>query len=128
MAEHLSTIEDVATLEIPYDLVQPLEIPYDLTLVTIYVNPVIPLTINVPTLFPYMDTKAVPWIYYSMVYIHGKKIQDEPFETKEPTINITGTRGVTRSGRIFALVPLMNDNVGTSSKNKGKQTEINQQG
>lgn len=128
VAEHLSTIEYVATLEIPYDLVQPLEIPYDLTLMTISVNSVVPLTIVVPSPFPYEDTKEVPWIYDSIVYIHGQKVQDEPLATKEPTFNITETGGVTRNGRIFAPVPPVNDNGGTSGQDRGKQIENSQQG
>lgn len=60
VAEHLSTGEDVATLEIPYDQVQPLEIPYDLSPMTILVDPVIPLSITIPTSFLYGAAKAVP--------------------------------------------------------------------
>lgn len=126
VAEHLSTIEDVATLEILYDQVQPLEIPYDLSPMTISVDPVVPLTIKVPTHFLYGDTKAVLWSYDSTIYMHGQKVQEEPLAIKEPTINITGTAGVTRSGRIFALVPPTIDNGGTASQDKGKQIERNQ--
>lgn len=94
---------------------------------TIIVDPVIPLTITVPTPFPFVDTKAVPWIYDSTVYIHGKKVQDDPLEIQEPIINITGPRGVTRSERIFAPMPPTIDNGGASSQNKGKQIGANQQ-
>lgn len=38
---------------------------------TIYVNPVVPLVIIVPAMFPFDDTKEVPLIYDSTVYIHG---------------------------------------------------------
>ena len=105
VAEHLSTIEDVATFTIPYDQVQPLEIPYDLSPMTISVDPIIPLTITIPTPFPYGDTKAVSWISDSIIYIHGQKVQDEPLAIKEPIININEIGGVTRSERIFASVP-----------------------
>lgn len=53
LVEHLSTIEEVATLEILYDQIQPLEIPYDLTPITISVDLIIPLIIIMPTPFPY---------------------------------------------------------------------------
>lgn len=128
MAEHLSTIEDVAMLEILYDQVQPLQISYDLTSMTIFVDPVIPLTINVPSPFPYKHIKTVSCIYDSIVYIHGEKVQDEPLVAKEPAINITGTWGVARSEIIFVPVPHTIDNGGTSSQGKVKQIEGNQHG
>lgn len=126
LEEHLSTIEDVATLEIPYDQLQPLQIPYDFIPMTISIDPVIPLTIIILAFFPYEDTKAVPWIYDSTIYIHGQKVQDEPLASKELTINIIGTWGVIRRERIFALVPPTTDNGGVSSQDKGKHIEGNQ--
>lgn len=36
--EHFSSSEDVSTLEIPYDQVQPFQIPYDLSSMTIFIN------------------------------------------------------------------------------------------
>lgn len=69
MVEHISASEDVATLEIPYDQIQPLQIPYDMSLMTIFVNPIVLLVIIVPTPFPYEDTKAMPWIYDSIIYL-----------------------------------------------------------
>lgn len=99
VAEHLPTIEDVVTLEITYYQVEPLEIMYDLTPMIIHVGSVVPLTIIVPTPFPYENMKAVPWIYDSVVYINGHKVEDEPFASKEITVNITGIGGVSRSGR-----------------------------
>lgn len=127
VAKHLSTIEDIATLEIPYDQVEPLEIPYDLTLMTIKIDPVVPLTTTLPTHFPYVDTMTVSCIYDSIVYFQRKKVQDEPLEITEPLANITGTGGVNRSGRIFAPVPHTTDNGGTSSQDKGKQVKSDQQ-
>ena len=70
LVEHLSTIEEVATLKIPYDQVQPLEINYDLTPMTISVDPITHLTIIIPTPFPYENTKEVPWIYDSTLTNH----------------------------------------------------------
>lgn len=128
LVEHLSTIEEVATLEKIYYQTKPLKIPYDLTPMTISVDPTTTLTITMPTPFPYENTKAIPWIYDSTVYIHGCKIEDEPLESKEPTINIVGTWGVTRSGRVFAPVPPINENGGASNQGKGKQVKSNEQG
>lgn len=93
----------------------------------IYIDPVVPLIITIPTHFPYEDTKEIPWTYDSTVYIHGQKVQDEPLASKEPAINIVGTWGVTRSRRIFAPVPSTNDNGGNACQDKGKQIESNQQ-
>lgn len=62
MLEHLSTSEDVATLKVPYDQVQPLEIPYDLSQMTISMDLVVHLTI----------------------------IVEEPLAIKEPIGNIIG--------------------------------------
>ncbi|KAI5389879.1 hypothetical protein KIW84_075258 [Lathyrus oleraceus] len=123
----MSTSEDVATIEIPYDEVHPLQIPYDLSPMTTSANPIAHLVIIVPSLFPFEDTKAVPWIYDSTVYIQGHKVQEEPVEINEPMVNITRTGGVIRSGRIFAPVPPVIDNSGTSDQEKGKQVESNQQ-
>lgn len=60
IVEHLSISEDVATLEIPYDQVQPLQIPYDMSPMTICDNPFVPLLISVHRSFPFKETKVVP--------------------------------------------------------------------
>ncbi|XP_050896795.1 uncharacterized protein LOC127103590 [Lathyrus oleraceus] len=85
-----STKEDVSTLEIPYDEVPPLQIPYDFSQLTLSTNPVTSIIITVPVPFPYVDTKAVPWVYDTSVYIHGQKIQEEPLKSSDPMINIIG--------------------------------------
>lgn len=69
-----STIEEVSTLEIPYDEVVPLQIPYNLYQMTLSVTSFTPMVITVPTPFLYNDTKAIPWVYDSEVYIHGQKM------------------------------------------------------
>lgn len=51
VVEHRSSSEDVATLEIPYDQVQPLKISYDLSPMTLSDNLVTPLLVIVPTHF-----------------------------------------------------------------------------
>lgn len=45
--------------------------------------------------------------------------------SKETTVNITRTGGVTRTRRIFTLVPPVIDNGGTLSQDKGKQVVSN---
>ncbi|XP_050920473.1 uncharacterized protein LOC127138115 [Lathyrus oleraceus] len=120
VVDYPSIKEDVSTLEIPYDEVPPLQIPYDFSQLTLSTNHVTPIIIKVPTPFPYVDTKAVPWVYDTSVYIHGQKIQEEQLKSSDPMINITGTGGITRSGRIFAptLTPIGTINPSTSDKGK----------
>ncbi|XP_050890912.1 uncharacterized protein LOC127096377 [Lathyrus oleraceus] len=122
-----STKEDVSTLEIPYDEVPPLQIPYDFSQLTLSTNPVTPIIITVPTPFPYVDTKAVPWMYDTSVYIHGQKIQEEALKYSDPMINITGTSGITRSGRIFSPTPTPIGTINPSTSDKGKQIDGAQQ-
>ncbi|XP_050877316.1 uncharacterized protein LOC127081075 [Lathyrus oleraceus] len=122
-----STKEDVSTVEIPYDEVPPLQIPYDFSQLTLLTNPITPIVITVPTPFPYVDTKAVPWMYDTSVYIHGQKEQEEPIKSSDPMINITGTSGVTRSGRIFASTPTPIGTINPSTLDKGKQIDGAQQ-
>lgn len=71
-----STLKDLSTLKIPYDEVSPLQILYDLSQLTLSANPVAPMIITVLTSFPYDNTKAIPWVYDTLVYIHGQKIQE----------------------------------------------------
>lgn len=57
-----------------------------------------PIHLSVPTLFPYQNTKAVPWNYETTTYVGGKEICIPDTEI----VNIAGTGGMTRSGRVFA--------------------------
>lgn len=59
LINHPSTIEEVSTLEIPYDEVLPLEIPYNFSQMALSVTPITHMVITVPTFFPFNDTKAV---------------------------------------------------------------------
>lgn len=62
------------------------------------------------------------------MYLHGQK-QKEPNISSEPIINITGTGGMTRNGRIFAPAPPPEkDNVEEVAKSKGKQVVSTSQG
>ena len=116
----------MSTLNIPYDEVPSLQILYNLSQLTLSANPVTPMIITVPTPFPYNDTKEVPWVYDTSVYIYGHKIQEEPLESKDPIINIVRTGGVTRSGRIFAPAspPIVARN--PSTLDKGKKVDYTQ--
>ncbi|XP_050919835.1 uncharacterized protein LOC127137414 [Lathyrus oleraceus] len=57
-----------------------------------------PIHFRVPTLFPYQNTKAVPWNYETTTYLGGKEICIPDTEI----VNIAGAGGMTRSGRVFA--------------------------
>ncbi|XP_050915899.1 uncharacterized protein LOC127130992 [Lathyrus oleraceus] len=127
VVDYPSTKEDVSTLEIPYDEVPPLQIRYDFSQLTLLTNPVTPIIITFPTPFPHVDTKAVPWMYDTSVYIHGQKIQEEPLKSSDPMINITGTSGITRSGRIFVSTPTLIGTINPSTSDKGKQIDGAQQ-
>ncbi|XP_050875207.1 uncharacterized protein LOC127078828 [Lathyrus oleraceus] len=60
-----------------------------------------PIHFRVPTLFPYQDTKAVPWNYETTMYLGGKEICIPDTEI----VNIAGTGGMTRSGHAGVIVP-----------------------
>ena len=63
-----------------------------------------PMVIYPPIQIPYESTKAVPWNYAPAVQVGGK-----PIVLKEPdVVNIAGTSGMTRSGRIFSPEVLQN--------------------
>lgn len=70
------TLKDLSTLEIPHHEVPPLQIPYNLSQLTLSANLVGPMLITFPNLFPYDITKEVLWVYDTIVYIHGHKIQE----------------------------------------------------
>ena len=61
-----------------------------------------------PGPIPYSSDKTVPWNYGGDVYYHGVKQdcmddEDSILEKDDPDIsNITGTRKITRSGRVFS--------------------------
>ncbi|XP_050896935.1 uncharacterized protein LOC127103747 [Lathyrus oleraceus] len=122
-----STTEEVSTLEILYDEVLPMQIRYDLSPMNLSGSPIVPLVITIPMSFPFNDTKAVPWVYDSTLYIHGQRVQEDPMASNEPMASIADTGGVTRSGRTFAPVPPQIDNGGTSNQEKGNQIEVDQQ-
>ncbi|KAJ1412413.1 G-patch domain [Sesbania bispinosa] len=60
----------------------------------------IPITIQVPTSFPYKDNKAVPWRYDVEVLVGDRQVGETNVDTPNVT-NIAGVGGMTRSGRIY---------------------------
>ncbi|XP_058763854.1 uncharacterized protein LOC131637289 [Vicia villosa] len=69
------------------------------------------LVIEEPYPTPYESDKTVPWSYDTTVYINGQK--------QEPAIiNIAGTGGITRSGRVYA--PDLQEKDKNPTKDKGK--------
>lgn len=88
------------------------DIPYDEVSVKI---PITSLVIEFPTPFDYEDEKVVSWIYQPKAFKHGQ--EDQPLVINESNvISIVGPRGMTRSGRVFAL-----RNVDTSVKAKRRK-------
>ncbi|KAJ1394262.1 hypothetical protein SESBI_34365 [Sesbania bispinosa] len=63
-------------------------------------NRPIPITIQVPTSFPYKDNKAVPWRYDVEVLVGDRQVEETNVDTPNVT-NIAGVGGMTRSGRIY---------------------------
>ncbi|KAI5442169.1 hypothetical protein KIW84_011293 [Lathyrus oleraceus] len=94
---------------------------------TLSANPVAPMIITVPTPFPYDNTKAVPWVYHTSVYIHGHRSQEELMRFYDPIISIAETRGVTRSGRIFSPAPPPIGTKNPLTLDEGKKIDDTQQ-
>lgn len=122
-----SKLKDVSIFEIPYAGIPPLQIPYSLSQLTLSANHIVPMIIKVATSFPYDDTKAVPWMYNSSIYIHVHKIQEKLMKSNDPIINIVRTGGVTISGRIFAPSPPPIGTSDPSNLDKGKHIDDTQQ-
>lgn len=120
IVEQLAIVDEIATLEIPYDLTHvPIKIPYDPIPILVTSYPIMPLVITVPSPFSFNSTKAVPRNYDSKCYIYDQEVKEEQIESKEASVNITGAEGITRSGSVFALTPSSdNNNQGSSSKNR----------
>lgn len=55
------------------------------------------IVFHVPSPFPYQKSKVVPWKYNATVSVGGAEIQFP----KTEIVNITGPRGMTRSGHVF---------------------------
>ncbi|XP_022735615.1 uncharacterized protein LOC111288969 [Durio zibethinus] len=60
----------------------------------------IPMTIYVPSPFPYQTNKVVPWRYDYDVVMRGPDMTSNNPSSKN-TVNIVRIRGMTRSGRIY---------------------------
>ncbi|KAJ1376157.1 G-patch domain [Sesbania bispinosa] len=87
-----------------------------------------PITIQIPTSFPYKDNKAVPWKYGVEVLVDDS--EDNPIgEANVDTPNVTniaGFGGITRSGRIYTpdeFKTTQSSEV-VEEKEKGKETSF----
>lgn len=89
---HMTNDENVATLEIPYQMRE----------IQISVNPISPLVICVIFPFSYESMKVVPWKYDATAYVQGGNIENKWLVISYPTItNIVGSGRMVRSGRVF---------------------------
>ncbi|KAI5433302.1 hypothetical protein KIW84_020545 [Lathyrus oleraceus] len=71
------------------------------------------IVFHVPSLFPFENTKSVPWNYNSTIYVGDKPIVLEPGVT-----NITRIGGMTQSGKVFAPKQQSKRNTPEGSKDK----------
>ncbi|XP_050920203.1 uncharacterized protein LOC127137822 [Lathyrus oleraceus] len=78
-------------------VIEPITIVYKKKKVEVPPKRIQPIHFRVPTLFPYQNAKAVPWNYETTTYLGGKEIRIPDTEI----VNIAGTGGMTRSGRVF---------------------------
>ncbi|KAJ1403257.1 hypothetical protein SESBI_27405 [Sesbania bispinosa] len=79
---------------------KPLVVHYTRDAAVRTTNRPIPITIQVPTSFPYKDNKAVPWRYDVEVLVGDRQVAETNVDTPNVT-NIAGVGGMTRSGRIY---------------------------
>ncbi|KAJ1420104.1 hypothetical protein SESBI_14542 [Sesbania bispinosa] len=79
---------------------KPLVVHYTRDAAVRTTNRPIPITIQVPTSFPYKDNKAVPWRYDVEVLVGDRQVGETNVDTPNVT-NIAGVGGMTRSGRIY---------------------------
>jgi hypothetical protein len=63
-----------------------------------------PVVICVPSPFPYISSKAVPWNYDITAFVHESELREEGEHVKpvDGVSHISEGSGMTRSGRIFA--------------------------
>ena len=97
---HRRNDEEVSAADNP--ALKPLVVHYTKNVITLSPDGLRPITIHVPSAFPYKDNKAVPWRYDVHVCVEDlKEDQSEgPVEFFEVT-NIAGFGGMTRCGRIY---------------------------
>ena len=94
--------EDEVNVIIPqFNLPESVEIVYDSQ--TAPVAPVDPLIIYPPGPVPYNSDQAVPYKYNATMFENGVEV---PIPTRPSFVNIADVSRVTRSGRVFAAVPL----------------------
>ncbi|KAJ1398988.1 G-patch domain [Sesbania bispinosa] len=79
---------------------KPLVVHYTRDAAVRTTNRPIPITIQVPTSFPYKDNKVVPWRYDVEVLVGDRQVGETNVDTPNVT-NIAGVGGMTWSGRIY---------------------------
>ncbi|KAJ1415694.1 hypothetical protein SESBI_17902 [Sesbania bispinosa] len=79
---------------------KPLVVHYTRDAAVRTTNRPMPITIQVPTSFPYKDNKALPWRYDVEVNVGDRQVGETNVDTPNVT-NIVGVGGMTRSGRIY---------------------------
>ncbi|KAJ1430510.1 hypothetical protein SESBI_07649 [Sesbania bispinosa] len=104
---------------------KPLVVHYTRDAAVRTTNRPIPITIQVPTSFPYKDNKAVPWRYDVEVLVGDRQVGETNVDTPNVT-NIAGVGGMTRSGRIYTPDEFRTTQSSevTKEKEKGKEMTI----
>jgi len=122
----MGSSEDVLTLQSGsgsgVTFPRPLEIFYQEGIEPTLFTPK-PLTIHVPSPFPFETSNAVPWNYDTKIFVgnsSGKQVEVTPGFNDPAITNISGTSGMTRSGRIYTPGELL--------KGKEKVVELPYQG
>lgn len=123
--EDISAIESLGhiPIEISYqrrDIQTPVWIPFPISfqtplqrLVQIPMSSTYPIVFHVSAPFLFESTKSVPRNYNAIIYVREKPLVLEPSIT-----NITGIRGMTRRGRVFAPEQQPKRRILESSKGK----------
>ncbi|KAJ1412110.1 G-patch domain [Sesbania bispinosa] len=105
---------------------KPLVVHYTRNAAVRTTNRPIPITIQVPTSFPYKDNKAVPWRYDVEVLVGDRQVGETNVDTPNVT-NIAGVGGMTRSGRIYTPDEFKTTQSSEVIKEKEKGNEVTSQ-
>lgn len=83
---------------------------------------IMPLDIYLPGPTPYQSDKVVPYKYQASMITDGKDIL---IPSMSFVINIADVSGVTRSGRVFTMVPPKNVEASVGKKMKVEVSTVN---
>ncbi|XP_050889365.1 uncharacterized protein LOC127094590 [Lathyrus oleraceus] len=98
MSVVLQRFEQFGFLSEEVEVIEPITIVYRKKKVEAPPKRIQPIHFCVPSLFPYQNTKAVPWNYETTTYLGGKEIRIPDTEI----VNIAGAGDMTRSSRVFS--------------------------